>query len=170
MENKEIHELIKLISKTNIAEFKMKEGEFELTIRTDSYARAKGEMPYPVVAQPMPMVAPAPMAAAPAAPASEPAAAAPAAAAAPKPAAAPAATNLVEIKSPMVGTFYRSANPNSPACVEVGSAIASGATLCIIEAMKLMNEIESDVAGTVKAILVENGQPVEYGQPMFVIG
>ena len=73
------------------------------------------------------------------------------------------------VKSPMVGTFYRSANPNSPAFVEVGSSVASGATLCIIEAMKLMNEIDSDVAGTVKAILVENGQPVEYGQPLFVI-
>jgi acetyl-CoA carboxylase biotin carboxyl carrier protein len=73
------------------------------------------------------------------------------------------------VKSPMVGTFYRSANPNSPAFVEVGSTVAAGGTLCIIEAMKLMNEIEADVAGTVKAILVENGQPVEYGQPLFVI-
>ena len=70
----------------------------------------------------------------------------------------------------MVGTFYRSSSPGSPAFVEVGSAVKLGDTLCILEAMKLMNEIESDAAGTVKAILVENGQPVEFGQPMFVIG
>ena len=70
----------------------------------------------------------------------------------------------------MVGTFYRSGSPGAPAFVEVGSVVKVGDTLCILEAMKLMNEIESDAAGTVKAILVENGQPVEFGQPMFVIG
>lgn len=74
------------------------------------------------------------------------------------------------IKSPMVGTFYRSASPGSDPFVEVGSIVKSGDTLCIVEAMKLLNEIESDCAGTVKAILVENGQPVEYGEPLFVIG
>jgi acetyl-CoA carboxylase biotin carboxyl carrier protein len=73
------------------------------------------------------------------------------------------------LKSPMVGTFYRSANPNSAPFVEVGAVVKEGDTLCIIEAMKLMNEIEADATGTVKAILVENGQPVEYGQPLFVI-
>jgi len=73
------------------------------------------------------------------------------------------------VKSPMVGTFYRSANPNSPPFAEVGTQVKEGQTLCIVEAMKLMNEIESDKAGTVKAVLVENGQPVEYGQPLFVI-
>ena len=74
------------------------------------------------------------------------------------------------LKSPMVGTFYRAPSPGAPNFVEVGQAVAKGQTLCIIEAMKLLNEIESDVAGTIKAILVENGQPVEYGQPLFVIG
>jgi acetyl-CoA carboxylase biotin carboxyl carrier protein len=74
------------------------------------------------------------------------------------------------IKSPMVGTFYRSATPGSDPYVEVGSTVKSGDTLCIVEAMKLLNEIESDCAGTVKAILVENGQPVEYGEPLFIIG
>lgn len=74
------------------------------------------------------------------------------------------------VKSPMVGTFYRSTSPGSDPLVEVGSVVKAGDTLCIIEAMKLLNEIESDCAGTVKAILVENGQPVEYGEPLFVIG
>ncbi|SRR6266568_6810814 len=74
------------------------------------------------------------------------------------------------VKAPMVGTFYRSATPGGGSFVEVGTVVKAGDTLCIIEAMKLMNEIEADVAGTVKAILVENGQPVEYGQPMLVIG
>jgi acetyl-CoA carboxylase biotin carboxyl carrier protein len=74
------------------------------------------------------------------------------------------------VKSPMVGTFYRSASPESSPFVEVGSAVKNGETLCIVEAMKLLNEIESDCSGTVKAILVENGQPVEYGEPLFIIG
>ncbi len=73
------------------------------------------------------------------------------------------------VKSPMVGTFYRSPSPGAPAFVEIGQSISEGQTLCIIEAMKLLNEIESDVSGTVKRILVENGQPIEYGQPLFVI-
>ena len=74
------------------------------------------------------------------------------------------------VKAPMVGTFYRSASPGSEPFIEIGSAVKAGETLCIIEAMKLLNEIESDCAGTVKAILVENGQPVEYGEPLFIIG
>jgi acetyl-CoA carboxylase biotin carboxyl carrier protein len=73
------------------------------------------------------------------------------------------------LKSPMVGTFYRAPSPGAPSFVEVGQSVTKGQTLCIIEAMKLLNEIESDVAGTIKAILVENGQPVEYGQPLFLI-
>lgn len=97
------------------------------------------------------------------------------------PAAAPAASSAVEpasddmpdghvVHSPMVGTFYRATSPSESPFVEVGDSIASGDPLCIIEAMKLMNEIDADVTGTVKAILVDNGQPVEYGQPLFVIG
>lgn len=76
---------------------------------------------------------------------------------------------LYEIKSPIVGTFYRSPSPESPVFVEIGSSITAGKTLCIIEAMKLMNEIESDVDGTIVKVLVENGKPVEYGQPLFLI-
>ena len=95
------------------------------------------------------------------------AAAPPAAEAAP--AAAPAASNLVEIKSPMVGTFYRAPAPEAPPYAEVGSRVSKGQTLCILEAMKLMNELESDVAGTVREVCVENGEPVEYGQVLFRI-
>jgi acetyl-CoA carboxylase biotin carboxyl carrier protein len=96
------------------------------------------------------------------------AAAAPAAGEAAVPAAAPE-SNLVEIKSPMVGTFYRSPAPEAPAYVEVGSRVARGQTLCILEAMKLMNELESDLAGVVREICVDNGEPVEYGQVLFRI-
>jgi acetyl-CoA carboxylase biotin carboxyl carrier protein len=101
------------------------------------------------------------------APAAAPAVATPAAE---TPAAAPAAIEGHVIKSPMVGTFYRSPSPEAKAFVDVGSAVAVGDTLCIIEAMKLLNEIECDHAGVIKAILVENGQPVEYGEPLFIIG
>ena len=74
------------------------------------------------------------------------------------------------MKAPMVGTFYRTASPEAKAFVEVGQSVKAGETVCIIEAMKLMNEIEADASGVVKAILVENGQPVEYGQPLFILG
>jgi acetyl-CoA carboxylase biotin carboxyl carrier protein len=94
-------------------------------------------------------------------------AAAPAAAAEP---AAPAEPDGHVVKAPMVGTFYRSGSPGASPFVEVGQAVKQGDTLCISEAMKLMNEIEADASGTIKAILVENGQPVEYGQPLFIIG
>ena len=100
--------------------------------------------------------------------------AAPAAAPAPVAAIAVEAVDAIPaghiVKSPMVGTFYRSASPGSEAFVKEGQSVTAGEALCLIEAMKLMNEIESDVTGTIKAILVENGQPVEYGQPLFVIG
>ena len=74
------------------------------------------------------------------------------------------------VKAPMVGTFYRSSSPDAKPFIEVGQAVKEGDTICIIEAMKLMNEIEADASGVVKAILVENGQPVEYGQPLFILG
>jgi acetyl-CoA carboxylase biotin carboxyl carrier protein len=84
--------------------------------------------------------------------------------------AAPAGPEGHVVKAPMVGTFYRSASPDAKAFVEVGQSVKEGQTICIIEAMKLMNEIEADATGVVKAILVENGQPVEYGQPLFILG
>lgn len=114
-----------------------------------------------------PIMAAAPAMAAPHAHAAAPAPAAPAAAA-PAPAAAPA-TNLTDVKSPMVGTFYRAPAPEAPPYVEVGSTVKKGQTLCILEAMKLMNEMECEVDGVVREILVENSDPVEYGQVLFRI-
>ena len=125
---------------------------------------AKTPPPAPVSAAPM-MSAPAPIAVA-----AAPAPAAPASAtAAPVPAAAPAKSNLTDVKSPMVGTFYRQPAPEAPPYVEVGSTVKKGQTLCILEAMKLMNEMECEVDGIVREILVENADPVEYGQVLFRI-
>ena len=112
------------------------------------------------------MVAAAPVVAAAPAPAARPAIAQ---SAGPAPAAEPAAQEGHVVKAPMVGTFYRSPSPDAKPFVEVGQAVKEGDTICIIEAMKLMNEIEADASGSVKAILVENGQPVEYGQPLFIL-
>lgn len=118
----------------------------------------------PMAHAPYPQAAPAQQVSGPgAAPAPAPAGSAPAAAP------APPASNLVEVKSPMVGTFYRSPAPEAPSYVEVGSRVTRGQTLCILEAMKLMNELESDAAGVVREICVENGEPVEYGQVLFRI-
>ena len=145
MDLRKLKKLIDLVQESGIGELEITEGEERVRIsRTGANA--------PVV-----MAAPAPMAMV---------AAPGAAAAAPE---APAAPTGHTLKSPMVGTFYRTPSPGAPAFVEVGQVVTKGQTLCIIEAMKLLNEIESDASGTVKAILVENGQPVEYGQPLFVI-
>ena len=153
MDLRKLKTLIDLISESNVSELEITEAEGKVRI-------VKGS-PAAVVMQPV-------AAAASAAPAvAAPAAAAPALAesAAPAPVAAPGFT----VKSPMVGTFYRAASPSTPAFVEVGQTVKAGDTLCIIEAMKLMNEIEAEKSGVVKAILVENGTPVEYGEPLFVI-
>jgi acetyl-CoA carboxylase biotin carboxyl carrier protein len=120
----------------------------------------------PNIAPSAPGHAQAPAAAAPAAAVGLSSAAPPAEAA---PAAAPAASNLVDVTSPMVGTFYRAPSPEAPSYVEVGSRIVKGQTLCILEAMKLMNELESEVQGVVREICVENSEPVEYGQVLFRI-
>lgn len=155
MDLRKLKTLIDLVAESGISELEITEGEGKVRIVKSPQPMAPAYyQAAPMMAQPM---APAP-ATAPASPV----------ATAPAEAAAAAAAGHV-VKSPMVGTFYRSANPNSAPFVEVGAQIKQGGTLCIIEAMKLMNEIEADVAGTVKAILVENGQPVEYGQPLFVI-
>jgi acetyl-CoA carboxylase biotin carboxyl carrier protein len=161
MDLRKLKTLIDLVAESGISELEITEGDGKVRI-------VKGPIGMPAYPQQFVMAQPqAPMPAGPApAAAPVPAAAAPAAAAVP---ATPAAPTGHVVKSPMVGTFYRSGNPNSPAFVEVGAQVKEGDTLCIIEAMKLMNEIDSDRAGTVKAILVENGQPVEYGQPLFVI-
>jgi acetyl-coA carboxylase, biotin carboxyl carrier protein len=151
MDVRKLKKLIDLVEESGIAEIEVTEGEEKVRITRTIAAAA------PVYA------APAPAAAAPvAAPAAAPAAAAPAA--------APAARDLSNAqKSPMVGTFYRAPGPNAAAFVEVGQQVKVGDTLCIIEAMKLMNEIEAEKSGVVKEILVENGTPVEYGEPLFII-
>jgi acetyl-CoA carboxylase biotin carboxyl carrier protein len=165
MDLRKLKTLIDLVAESGISELEITEGEGKVRI-------VKGPPPLPagfVQQAYAPMQMQMPMQAAPAQP--QAAVAQPPAASAAAPAAepAPAAASGHIVKSPMVGTFYRSANPNSPPFIEVGAQVKEGQTLCIIEAMKLMNEIETDRAGTVKAVLVENGQPVEYGQPLFVI-
>jgi acetyl-CoA carboxylase biotin carboxyl carrier protein len=154
MDLRKLKTLIDLVAESDIAELEVTEGESKVRI-VKSSAMPQNQM---VMMQPQGMQAHYQ----PAAPA-----AAPAAAAAVVVAAEP--TGYV-VKSPMVGTFYRSSAPGSAAYVEVGSTVKEGDTLCIIEAMKLLNEIDSDKAGVVTQILVENGQPVEFGQPLFVIG
>ena len=150
MDLRKLKKLIDLVEESGIAEIEVTEGEEKVRITRTTATAA------PIYA------APAPAAAAPVA--------APAAPAAAAPAAAPAARDLSNAqKSPMVGTFYRAPGPNAAAFVEVGKQVKAGDTLCIIEAMKLMNEIEAEKSGVVKEILVENGTPVEYGEPLFII-
>lgn len=145
MDLRKLKKLIDLVQESGIAELEVTEGEEKVRIARTNTGGAQVYMPQPAAAMPAAAAVPAPAPAAPAEPTGH------------------------TLKAPMVGTFYRSPSPGSPAFVEVGQAVTKGQTLCIIEAMKLLNEIESDVAGTVKAILVENGQPVEYGQPLFII-
>ncbi len=148
-----IAKLIELVSNSDVSEINLKQGEEELKITREKQ----------VVAQAVQTVV-----AAPAAPAPVAAPAAPAPAAAPASAAAPAATDAAKLmKSPMVGTFYRSASPEAAPFVEVGATVKAGDTLCIIEAMKMMNQIQADRAGVIKKILVENGSTVEFDQPIF---
>jgi len=162
MDLRKLKTLIDLVAESGISELEITEGEGKVRIVKGlppappgpSVVFAGYPAGYPGAAPAGPFAQPAPV------PSPAPAAAAP----------EPAAPAGHLVKSPMVGTFYRAANPNSPPFVEVGAQVKEGDTLCIIEAMKLMNEIESDQSGTVKAILVENGQPVEYGMPLFVIG
>ncbi|HHX2527348.1 TPA: acetyl-CoA carboxylase biotin carboxyl carrier protein [Neisseria subflava] len=152
MDLRKLKKLIDLVEESGIAEIEVTEGEEKVRITRTTAAAA------PIYAAPAPAAA---------APVAAPVAATPAAAA---PAAAPAARDLSNAqKSPMVGTFYRAPGPNAAAFVEVGKQVKAGDTLCIIEAMKLMNEIEAEKSGVVKEILVENGTPVEYGEPLFII-
>ena len=169
MNTKEIHDLIKLVNRLDLTEFKMRDGEFEVAIRTKHYGKSpKGDVAnaVPVVAAPIQQVQ-APVAAPAPAPAAEPAAPAPAADAADG--GSEDAGNYVEVKSPIVGTFYRSASPDKPAYIKVGDTIEVGSVVCIVEAMKLFNEIESEVSGKVVKVLVEDASPVEYDQPLFLV-
>ena len=150
MDLRKLKTLIDLVAESDIAELEVTEGESKVRIVKTI------EQPQPaMIHAPAPQYVQVPAAAAPAAPV-----------------AAPAAPEVqgTAVKSPMVGTFYAASAPGNPPYVQVGSTVKIGDTLCIVEAMKLLNEIEAEVAGVIKQILVENGQPVEYGQPLFIIG
>ncbi len=151
MDIRKIKKLIELLEDSDVSEIEIVEGEESVRI-----ARSSG-----VTMMPMAAPAPAPASYAPAA-----APAAPAAAAAPADDLMPPGTIM---ESPMVGTFYRSSSPTAKSFIEVGQSVNKGDTVCIIEAMKIMNQIEAEISGTVRAILVEDGQPVEYGEPLIVI-
>jgi acetyl-CoA carboxylase biotin carboxyl carrier protein len=150
MDLRKLKTLIDLVADSGIAELEITEGDGKVRIVKFSQLA----QPVAYAAEPAPVAAPA---------------AAPAAGAAPA-AAEPAAPAGHQVKSPMVGTFYRAPNPGAAPFVEVGQSVKEGDALCIIEAMKLLNEIEADKSGVIKEILVENGEPVDYGQPLFVIG
>jgi acetyl-CoA carboxylase biotin carboxyl carrier protein len=159
MDFKQIQELIKMINKSNIGEVSIEEKGFKLTIKQKEEP-VQQIITAPMQAQPMATFgAPVASAQAPASTISEKPA---------KPAEAPAG-NTVTIKSPMIGTFYRSASPDKPAFINVGDEIEPGKIVCIIEAMKLFNEIESEVKGRIVKVLVEDASPVEYDQPLFLV-
>lgn len=151
MDLRKLKKLIDLVEESGISELELTEGEEKVRISRAMMQSAAPVTHYVTAPQQAAAAAPAPSA----------------------PAAAPAAPAVEDgqiVKSPMVGTFYRASSPDAKAFVDVGSSVSSGDTLCIIEAMKLLNEIESDYSGVVKKIFVENGQPVEYGEPLFLIG
>ncbi len=149
MDIRKIKKLIELIEESDIAEIEISEGEESVRI-----SRYSSTAPAPAaVAAPIPAIAAAPLATS--------------ATTSPEPALETPSGHAV--KSPMVGTFYRSASPGAPAFVEIGQSVSEGETLCIIEAMKILNQIEADKSGTIKQILVDNAEPVEYDQPLFII-
>ncbi len=159
MDFKQIQELIKMINKSNIGEFTVEQKDFKLTIKQ------KEENITQVVSAPVvPVHHTAPVQAAAPQPIAAPAAEAPA-----KPKAEAAPANTVTIKSPMIGTFYRKTSPDKPNLIEVGDTVTAGKVVCIIEAMKLFNEIESEVSGKIVKVLVDDASPVEYDQPLFLV-
>jgi acetyl-CoA carboxylase biotin carboxyl carrier protein len=161
MDFKQIQELIKIINKSNIGELTIEEENFKITIKqkdeqSSVYSTALPGPSYQQFQQPPQQTL---------APAQSTPSAAPSSDVAPS----KSADNLVTIKSPMIGTFYRSASPDKPAFASIGDEVTPGKTVCIIEAMKLFNEIESEVKGTIVKVLVEDASPVEYDQPLFLV-
>lgn len=156
MDFKQIQELVKMINKSNIGELTIEQKDFRITIK-----QKEEQVTQVVQAVPAAPVysAPPPVASQPSAPAAEKAKAPEAA----------APSNLITIKSPMIGTFYRKSSPDKPNFVEVGDEVAPGKVVCIIEAMKLFNEIESEISGKIVKVLVEDASPVEYDQPLFLV-
>jgi len=156
MDFKQIQELIKMINKSNIGELTIEQKDFRVTIKQkEEHITQVMTQAAPVYAQPQ--LAPGTAPAAGAAPAEKPKQA------------EPQAVNLITIKSPMIGTFYRKASPDKPNFVEPGDEVTTGKVVCIIEAMKLFNEIESEVSGKIVKVLVEDASPVEYDQPLFMV-
>jgi len=150
MDLRKLKKLIDLVQESGIAELEVTEGEEKVRIVKSGATNTTYSMLAPGLAAPVQVAAPVPVVASPVAP-------------------VPAEVSGHAVKAPMVGTFYRSPAPGAKAFVEVGDTVKSGQTVCIIEAMKLLNEIECDKDGIVKAILVDNGQPVEYGEPLVII-
>ena len=168
----EIQDLIKFVARAGVTEVEIEQKDFKLTIKSEM-PKGKGKKEEQVVqtiqvpaAMPQAMVQAAPVAAPVTAPAP---AVAPAPAAAPAPAPAEDTSNLIEVKSPMIGTFYRRPSPDKDVFAEVGDVIKPGDTVCVIEAMKLFNEIEAEVQGKIVKVLVDDNSPVEYDQPLFLI-
>jgi acetyl-CoA carboxylase biotin carboxyl carrier protein len=156
MDFKQIQELIKMINKSNIGELTIEQKDFRVTIKQKEEQVTQVVQAVPAA----PVYSAPPQASLPAAPAAAEKAKAPEAA---------TPSNLVTIKSPMIGTFYRKAAPDKPNFVEVGDEVAPGKVVCIIEAMKLFNEIESEISGKIVKVLVEDASPVEYDQPLFLV-
>ncbi|GMV78403.1 MAG: acetyl-CoA carboxylase, biotin carboxyl carrier protein [Chitinophagaceae bacterium] len=159
MDLKQIHELIKIVNKSNIGEISIEDKDGKVTIKQkeDKTVTMSAQAVAPQVYNIAPPVPQAPTTA-------------PAITNAPAPASSPAQDeNLITIKSPMIGTFYRKSSPDKPPFVEVGSEVSQGQVVCIIEAMKLFNEIESEISGTIVKVLVDDSSPVEYDQPLFLV-
>jgi acetyl-CoA carboxylase biotin carboxyl carrier protein len=155
MDIKQIQDLIRFVSKSGVNEVSIEQENFKITIKTNeapTYVNASIPTHQPLAAAPAPQPASLPSAA----PAAEAAGVAD-------------TSNLITVKSPMIGTFYRSSSPDKPLFVNVGDEISTGSVLCIIEAMKLFNEIESEVSGRIVKVLVDNASPVEYDQPLFLV-
>lgn len=164
MEAKQLNELLRLIKKLDFAEFKMADGDFSMTVRSEY---KPGHVPAPQIVSMAPPAAQMPTP--PAAPVM-PAAPTPDLPAAEKPAVTEeASANLLEIRSPIVGTFYRSPSPDKPPYVKVGDSVSAGDVVCIVEAMKLFNEIESEVSGKIVKVLIEEAKPVEYDQVLYLV-
>ncbi len=156
----QIQDLIKFVAKSGVSEVEIEQKDFKLTIKAASKESAPVQLIAPPAYAQAPLPPPPPVA---------PAAPAPAAAAAPAAPAPAAEAKYITIKSPMIGTFYRSSGPGKPVFVNVGDDIKPGKTICIIEAMKLFNEIESEVTGKIVKVLVDDAKPVEYDQPLFLV-
>lgn len=150
MDIKQIQELIRFVAKSGVNEVAIEQQDFKITIKTNQAPTiVNATVPQPQIAAPAPVAAPSPAAAV--------------------PAPETAASQYLTIKSPMIGTFYRSASPDKPLFVNVGDEIKAGDVVCIVEAMKLFNDIESEVSGRIVKVLVDNASPVEYDQPLFLV-